>query len=292
MGFYFLKISMLPMKFLPILFFSALLFHTLNIWSQPAPDSKFKLVWEDDFNKDADGLPDPKKWKYEEGFIRNNEAQYYTRERLKNARIEQGKLIIEVHKEDTPNPFPKGPRIAHYTSASLITLGTANWKYGKIEVKAMMPRGQGVWPAIWTLGMNHDILHWPRCGEIDIMEMFGLKPDIIRGNFHYSLHGKHVSEGSSKRVVPGSGGSFHIYGMEWTPERIDLLIDGVVYGSLDVNKTTEGDYNPFRLSHYLILNLALGGAAGGTIDDSILPQRMVIDSVRVYQKETQEPFSR
>lgn len=279
-----LKASIKPMSFLPLLFlavFPCLLFAEPPDTHQPS----YNLVWEDDFSKDADGLPDPAKWKYEEGFIRNNEAQYYTKGRLKNARIEQGKLIIEVHKEEFPNLLPKGPRTAHYTSASLTTLGTANWKYGKIEVKAMMPKGQGIWPAIWTLGMNCDVLHWPRCGEIDILEMWGLQPDIIRGNFHYSLQGKHVSQGSSQRVVKGSSSSFHVYGMEWTPDRIDLLIDGVIYGSMDVNKATEGDYNPFRLPHYLILNLALGGAAGGRIDESILPQRMVVDYVRVYQTE-------
>lgn len=273
------------MKF--ALSFSLFLFPCLLFAESPVETTPlaYKLVWSDDFSKDADGLPDPAKWKYEEGFIRNNEAQYYTRERLKNARIEHGKLIIEVHKEEFPNHLPKGLRSAHYTSASLTTLGTANWKYGKIEVKAMMPKGQGVWPAIWTLGMNRDVLHWPLCGEIDILEMWGLQPDIIRGNFHYSLLGKHVSEGSSKRVVPGSSNSFHVYGMEWTPDRIDLLIDGVKYGFFDINKATSGGYNPYRLPHHLLLNLAIGGAAGGTIDDTIFPQRMMIEYVRVYQKE-------
>jgi beta-glucanase (GH16 family) len=278
---------MKPMKFTLsfILFlFPCLLFAESSVDTTP---SSYKLVWSDDFSKDADGPPDPAKWKYEVGFIRNNEAQYYTKARLENARIEHGKLIIEARKEQFSNLSPKGPRRANYTSASLTTKGLKSWKYGRIEVMAMMPKGQGVWPAIWTLGANYDQVSWPLCGEIDILEMWGLQPDIIRGNFHYSLLGKHHSEGLAKRTLLSSDRTFHAYGIEWTPDRIDLLIDGVTYGFFDVNKATRGDYNPFRLPHYLLLNLAIGGSAGGTIDDTIFPQRMVVDYVRVYQKVIQ-----
>ena len=162
------------------------------------------MVCSDDFSKDADGPPDPAKWKYKVGFIRNNEAQYYTKARLENACIEHGKLMIEARKEQFPNLLPKGPRGSNYTSASLTTKRLKSSKYVRIEVKAMIPKGQGVWPAIWTLGMNRDVVHWPRCGEIDILEMWGLEPDVIRGNFHYSLLGKHLSEVLAKHTLLSS----------------------------------------------------------------------------------------
>jgi beta-glucanase (GH16 family) len=245
----------------------------------------YTLVWADEFRQDPDGLPDPKKWDYEEGFVRNHEAQYYTRARKENARVENGQLVIEARKELFPNPTAHGPKEAQYTSASLETFGKASWTYGRIEVRAKLPAGKGVWPAIWTLGINEKdrAVGWPRCGENDIMELVGKEPGIIHGTVHYFVDGKHASKGAQMSLAHPET-DFHVYSTEWTPDRIDLFVDDTKYFSFAV-RTADNDHpNPFRKPHYLILNLALGGAWGGPIDDTIFPQRMTIDYVRVYQK--------
>ena len=247
------------------------------------PLAGYQLVWSDEFSQDPDGLPDTAKWRYEEGFIRNSEAQYYTKARKENARIENGRLIIEGRKESFPNPSSKGPPVASYTSASLETQFKASWQYGRIEVKAELPAGQGVWPAIWTLGANIPQVRWPRCGEIDIMELVGKQPGIIHGTVHYFIDGKHKSNGSQLPVEKPDT-HFYVYAAEWTPDHIDLFVDDKKYFSFDVKKADNNGDNPFLKPHFLILNLALGGTWGGPIDDSIFPQRMTIDYVRVYQK--------
>jgi beta-glucanase (GH16 family) len=272
----------------------ALTFITLHLAAQspdanpPTPPPGYQLVWSDEFSQDPDGLPDPAKWSYEEGFIRNNESQYYTKARLENARVEHGQLVIEARQESFPNPSSKGPRMASYTSAALETTGKADWQYGRFEVKAQLPAGKGVWPAIWTLGSNIKQVGWPRCGEIDIMELVGKEPGIIHGTLHYFIDGKHKSNGGQIPVgLPDA--AFHVYAAEWTPDRIDLFVDDKKYVSFDVNQATTDDGNPFRQPHFLILNLALGGTWGGPIDDSIFPQRMTIAYVRVYQKTSSAP---
>jgi len=259
--------------------------------SAPTPPPGYKLVWSDEFSREPDGLPDPTKWSYEVGFIRNNESQYYTKARKENARIENGQLIIEGRKEDyvyDDGMMDHPVKPAHYTSAALETTGKADWQYGRIEVKAQLPEGKGVWPAIWTLGSNIKHVGWPRCGEIDIMELVGKEPGIIHGTLHYFTNGKHQSSGG-QLTVDKPDGAFHVYAAEWTPDRIDLFVDDKKYVSFDVNKATNDGDNPFRKPHFLILNLALGGTWGGPIDDSIFPQRMTVDYVRVYQKTSSSP---
>ena len=154
---------------------------------RPRPRDGWRLVWSDEF--DYTGLPDPKKWDYEEGFVRNNEAQYYTRARKENARVENGMLVIEGRKEKFPVPQAssggKGRQFADYTAASLITLNKADWKFGRIEVRAKLPQGRGVWPAIWMLGSNIRQVGWPACGEIDIMEFVGHTPGFVHATVHF-----------------------------------------------------------------------------------------------------------
>jgi beta-glucanase (GH16 family) len=249
------------------------------------PPAGYTLVWSDEFRQDPDGLPDPSKWEFEEGFLRNHEAQYYTRARKENARVENGQLIIEGRKEPFPNTTSPGPKVAKYTSAALTTYGKASWTYGRIEVRAKLPAGKGVWPAIWTLGTNarDPSVGWPRCGENDIMELVGKEPGIIHGTVHYFVDGKHASKGAQTPLAHPEA-DFHVYATEWTPDRIDIMVDGATYFSFDTRKADNDHQNPFRKPHYLILNLALGGDWGGPIDDTIFPQRMTIDYVRVYQK--------
>lgn len=247
---------------------------------------EWKLVWSDEFN--GKGHPDPSKWGYESGFVRNNEKQFYTTKRLKNARLENGHLVIEGHKEaPTPDdlkgePNKKLPKI-NYTSASLHTKGLASWKFGKIEVRAQVPRGPGNWPAIWTLGDNISTVGWPRCGEIDILEFVGKDPKNIHGNAHFSVAGKHTSDHKAQPISK-PWEDFHVYSIEWDAEFIHFAVDGKRFHSFRVSKAETPDGNPFHKPHYLILNLALGGDWGGPIDDSIFPSRYLIDYVRVFQK--------
>lgn len=259
----------------------------------------WKLVWSDEF--DSDGLPDPAKWGYEEGFIRNKEKQYYTRERKENVRIENGMLVIEGHKEEFKNPryqkdstnWKQQRKFAHYTSGSINTLGKTEFLYGRVEVRAKMPQGQGMWPAIWMLGTNITEVGWPRCGEIDIMEYVGHLPHTIHGTCHFTDPGnkeKSVPKraGSGKITIQEPYNNFHLYAIEWDENQIKFFVDDQHYATLDIDEAGEGPDNPFRKPHYLLLNLALGGSWGGEIDNTVLPQQYMIDYVRVYETEKRE----
>jgi beta-glucanase (GH16 family) len=254
----------------------------------------WKLIWSDEF--DRPGLPDPSKWTYEEGFIRNNELQFYTRNRPENARVENGLLMIEARKENWRNPSydPQRPErswrfsreAADYTSASLVTQGIAEWKYGRVEVRARLPRGKGFWPAIWMLGSNREKAGWPACGEIDIMENVGFDPDTICGTIHTAKynHVKKTQKGD-KITILRPWEDFHVYAMEWDESRLDIFVDGRKYFSFS-NERSGSEAWPFDQPMYLILNVAFGGSWGGQqgIDDSALPQSMAIDYVRVFQR--------
>jgi len=270
----------------------------LSIISIPtALAGEWKLVWSDEF--DYTGLPNPKKWNYEVGFIRNRELQYYTKARKENARVENGMLIIESRKEKFKNPNyrPDAGRrsrwnvsreYADYTSASLITNGKAGWCYGRIEVRAKLPTGRGTWPAIWTLGTNIKEVGWPTCGEIDILENVGFNPDKIHANIHTKKynHVRKTGKGSSIKVSKPYK-EFHIYAIEWYEDRIDFYVDDNKYFTYENEKSGEAAW-PYDKQQYLILNTAIGGAWGGQkgVDDSIFPQKYYIDYVRVYQKQT------
>jgi beta-glucanase (GH16 family) len=237
----------------------------------------YALVWSDEF--DVDGLPNPAKWDYDTdrnsaGWY-NNEKQYYARDRLENAQVSGGKLIITARKEQLKSAPDWGGQA--YTSARLVTRGKASWTYGFIEVRAKLPCGRGTWPAIWMLGTKGT---WPDDGEIDIMEQVGSKPTRIFGTLHTQ-----VSRG------PGTGGetqiadacsAFHNYQLTWTPNEILIGVDNVNYYRGIATKS----YStwPFDFPQYLLLNIALGGDLGGTIDDAIFPVTLEIEHVRVYQK--------
>jgi beta-glucanase (GH16 family) len=250
---------------------------------------EWQLIWSDEFN--YEGLPDPTKWTYEEGFIRNYEMQYYTQATKKNARVENGMLVIEGRKEKFKNPkyqadsdkWHQQRKFVNYTSASLTTLNKASWKYGRIEVRAKLPRGKGVWPAIWTLGENCLQTGWPRCGEIDIMEFFGKEPNEIQANIHYAAHETHRWNGRRLQTHQPYA-NFHIYAIEWYPDRIDFFFDTIKYFTFTIDSTGKSKENPFRQPHYLLINLALGGIWGDPINDKILPQQYLIDYVRVYRR--------
>ena len=258
-----------------------------------APGAGWKLAWADEFDKP--GLPDPAKWGYETGFVRNNEAQFYTRERGENARVENGMLIIEARKEHYRNPDfntnnPAGSRrraeFAEYTSASLNTRGKASWTHGRIEVRAKLPAGRGTWPAIWMLGTNHRQVGWPACGEIDIMEEVGFDPGVIQAHIHTAKynHVRGTSKGASV-TIPDAAAAFHVYAVEWDKDHMDFFVDDRKYFAYQ-NEGSGTEAWPFDQDQYVLLNLAIGGSWGGAkgIDDAIFPQRFCIGYVRVYQK--------
>jgi beta-glucanase (GH16 family) len=262
----------------------------LLVFSAKSAAGDWQLVWSDEF--DSPGLADKAKWTYESGFVRNNELQFYTTARSENARVENGCLVIEGRKERFPNPFYRAnasqenrranAQFANYTSASLTTEGKFSFQYGRIEVRAKLPQGRGVWPAIWMLGTSMRSKGWPSCGETDIMEFVGKEPKYVHATMHFSKDGRHASKGD-KLAVAQPWADFHTYTVEWTSERMDFYFDDQKYFSFDVDAAGTGADNPFRQPQYLILNLALGGSWGGEMDDSILPQRYLIDYVRCYK---------
>lgn len=254
----------------------------------PAPialPQGYSLVWSDEFNQD--GLPDAAKWSYDTAFNKrgwhNEEKQYYSAARSKNARIDDGRLIIEAHAERLdPRRFPDWGG-QDYTSARLITRGKASWTYGYFEARAKLPCGVGTWPAIWTLADKQN-LKWPDDGEIDIMEHVGYDPGVV----HQTIHTKafnHVlgTHKAGQLKVPDACDAFHLYQLHWTPERLRMGIDGRQV--FTVERSEDPAEWPFDGPQYLLLNLAIGGAWGGKegIDDKALPERMEVDYVRVYQ---------
>ena len=237
---------------------------------------KAVLLWADEFN--GKGLPDASKWGYEVGFVRNNEKQYYTLERTQNVRQEAGNLVIESLKEDFQG--------ANYTSASINTLDKKLFEGDiRIEVSAKLPQGKGIWPAIWMMGANIKQVGWPKCSELDIMEFVGHTPGKVFGTLHWwdSLTAKedtHLSKGNSL-MVSDLHTAFHVYSLERKGKTISLFIDGK--NLLTFAAPATAYENTFTGPLYLLLNTAVGGSWGGDIDDSIFPQKFLIDYVRVYK---------
>ncbi len=229
----------------------------------------WKLTWSDEFN--YAGLPDTTKWGNEVGFIRNNELQYYTKQRLDNSIVKDGNLMIIGKKESYKN--------ADFTSASLVTDGKHSWTFGKIEARIKLPKGQGMWPAFWMLGQNIHQVGWPKCGEIDIMEHIN-NEDLAYGTLHWD-NGKHVSSGGK---TPCDVTQFHNYSIEWDSESVKWFLDGEKYWEVNIKEAINST-EEFQKPHYIILNLAIGGDWPKNPDaTTTFPDTMLVDYVRVYQK--------
>jgi beta-glucanase (GH16 family) len=234
-------------------------------------------VWQDEF--DNTGLPDATKWDYDIGGSGwgNREAQYYTKT-LKNAHVENGKLSIEALKENLSSNS--------YTSARMVTKGKGDWLYGKFEIRAKLPQGRGTWPAIWMLATNqtYGSQYWPDNGEIDIMEHVGFDPNVIHGSLHTKWFNFTINTEITKTLtVPSALSDFHNYVLEWYPDSIKVFVDDVKYLKFE-NKAYDWQGWPFNQKFHILLNVAVGGDWGGQkgIDDSIFPQKMEVDYVRVY----------
>jgi beta-glucanase (GH16 family) len=239
----------------------------------PGP-AGWTLVFSDDF--DTAGALDPAKWGYEIGYVRNDERQYYT-SRSENVRAEGGSLVIEGRQE----PYHG----YGYTSASINTRGRFEFLYGRVEVRAKLPTGNGTWPAIWMLGTNISEAGWPACGEIDIMENVGFDPLRIHGSVHTAAYNHTIGTQKTATVtVANPWEDFHVYAMEWFADRIDVFVDGQKYFTFR-NEGTGSRTWPFDKPQYLLVNLAIGGTWGGQkgIDDSRFPHRYLVDYVRVYK---------
>ena len=252
----------------------------------------YKLVWSDEFNDD--GPPDPKNWNFEQGFVRNHEAQWYQPE---NAWCSGGHLIIEARKDPKPNPLYEAgssdwrrhsPTI-EYTSASLRTRGLHSWRYGRFEMRAKIDADGGMWPAFWTLGEKGE---WPSNGEIDIMEYYRR---ILLANIATGTGKRNSPLWFSRRVPLDSLGgdewarAFHVWRMDWDEKEIRLSVDGRTLLEKPVDSLVNRDgsgVNPFRQSQYLLVNLAVGGDAGGDPGGTVFPRRYEIDYIRVYQKDS------
>jgi beta-glucanase (GH16 family) len=248
----------------------------------PTGVEEWRLVWSDEF--DSPGLPDSSKWTADVGGSGwgNNELQYYSEARPENARVEGGLLIVEARRE------PLGGRA--YSSARLKT--RTGWMYGRIEVRAKLPRGRGTWPAIWMLPQKGTYAQggWPDNGEIDIMEHVGFDPEMVHASVHTRAY-NHVdrTQRTAQTPVPGAQDDFHVYAVEWTAERIRAFVDGREYFAFANERLSnpQADWRqwPFDREFHILLNLAVGGNWGGQrgVDESIWPQRMEIDYVRVLQ---------
>ncbi|SEA45275.1 Glycosyl hydrolases family 16 [Chitinophaga terrae (ex Kim and Jung 2007)] len=259
---------------------------------QPAAAQKkkgWKLIWQEEFN--YTGLPDTSKWSYEVGHVRNREQQYYTNARPENIQVADGLLHIKGRKEDWPNAaYNPGSRewnrkdsLARYTSASINTNKKFAFTYGRIEVRAKLPAGGGMWPAIWMLGADHSHGGWPMAGEIDIMEFIGNEPSNIYGTIHWGKAGGGHTSSGSKISAPSLHDDFHVYAVEWNRDELSVWFDDSVYHRFPLAKAQAGDFNAFRHPFYILLNLAMGADWPGPIDDSVLPQELLVDWVRVYQ---------
>ncbi|MBD0331634.1 MAG: glycoside hydrolase family 16 protein [Chitinophagaceae bacterium] len=241
-------------------------------------EHSLKMVWADEFN--YSGIPDSTKWNYDTGGHGwgNNELQYYTANRLENARVENGTLIIEARNESWMGK--------KFTSARLTTKGKGDWKYGRIEVRARLPKGTGSWPAIWMLASTTP-LRWPDDGEVDIMEHVGFD----QGRVHASVHTKkynHVigTQKTANTVVPDCSEKFHKYTLDWRPNAINISVDDHQYFTFG-NEHRGEDAWPFTKPFHLLLNIAVGGNWGGQkgVDSAAFPMKMEIDYVRVYQRK-------
>lgn len=237
-----------------------------------AQQTKRKLVWEENFNSKT---LDEKVWNFELGDgcpnncgWGNNEKEIYTD---KNHTIKDGKLIITVSKEGD-----------HYTSTRITTAGKKEFQYGRMEARAKIPVGKGIWPAFWMLGSNISKVGWPKSGEIDILEYVGRDPHQVYTTLHtQDSHGN--SKNSKKTEIQNVEDGFHVYAIEWTKDKIEFFVDDLSVYTFQP-EIKNGDNWPFNQPFFFLLNVAVGGNFGGQdVDNTIFPQQFVIDYVRVYQ---------
>ena len=259
-------------------------------------ETPYTLVWADEFN--GNGTVDATNWSFENGFVRNEEVQWY---QSANASLQGGNLVIEGRKENPINTrlnpnyvagstdWRKSRQYINYTSSSIKTVGKKSWLYGRFEIRAKVTNLTGTWPAIWTLGNSCE---WPSNGEVDIMENYG---GNILANFAWGTNIRWSAkwDGYKKSMTslltkdPDWLNKFHIWTLDWDENRMSIYLDDELLNEVNLNTTLNGtaacsSQNPFKQRHYLLLNLALG-AAGGSVTNLTFPTQYLVDYVRVYQ---------
>jgi beta-glucanase (GH16 family) len=253
------------------------------------------LVWHDEF--DRDGPVDERDWTYERGFVRNQEAQWYSPD---NVRCADGVLVIEARREEHANPdfdersqdWRRARTRASYTSGSIKTRGLHEWLYGRFEMRGRIDTRPGLWPAFWTVGVARP---WPGCGELDILEYYR---GILLANAAWASpkSGAAVWDDSKTPLATIAGAEsvaawssrFHVWRMDWDETRIRFFVDGRLLNEVDVERArneTADRALPFREPQHVILNLAIGGTSGGDPTATEFPARFEVDWVRVWQRE-------
>jgi beta-glucanase (GH16 family) len=245
-----------------------------------APAGDWKLVWADEFDAPDGSAIDPTRWTFDTGGggWGNGEWEYYT-DTTDNAYIQDGALVIKATKDQNADHS--------YTSARVVTRGRGDWLYGLFEIRARLPQGQGIWPAIWMLPADWEYGSWPLSGEIDIMELVGHEPATVYGTIHFG--NPHESSVDQYDLDSGTyADDFHIFSLEWEPDEIRWYVDGNQYQTQAewfTSSSKGGSLAPFDKRFYLILNIAIGGQWPGSPDaTTVFPQTMYVDYVRVYQK--------
>ncbi len=236
----------------------------------------YNLLWQDEFNGTQVNTND---WAYDIGTGSwgwgNNELQYYRKE---NSWVADNVLTIEAKKENFGGQS--------YTSSRLKTQQKFSYQYGRIDTRALLPKGKGLWPAIWMLGDNITQVSWPDCGEIDIMEMIGDTENQVHGTAHWEYDGTHASSGGTKTLLSTDDNyseAYHVFSVIWDENTLKWFVDDQQYYTLDI---TGADMSEFHQSYFLILNLAVGGNWPGSPDQTtIFPQQMKVDYIRVFQKQ-------
>lgn len=236
----------------------------------------YNLIWNDEFSGTSVSSSN---WSFETGTGNggwgNNELQYYTAE---NASVEAETLIIEAKKQQVGS--------SAYTSARLISRNKVSFKYGRVDIRALLPHGKGMWPALWMLGDNISSVGWPKCGEIDIMEMIGSSNNslekIVHGTIHWDNNG-HASSGGSYTLPTGSlVTSYHVFSIIWNETSISWYVDDHLYHHENISAA---DRSEFHQDFWFILNVAVGGNWPGSPNETtVFPQRMKVDYMRVFQK--------
>jgi beta-glucanase (GH16 family) len=251
------------------------------------------LVWQEEF--DTSDSVNSANWSFENGFMRNNELQWYQEP---NANVVDGKLVITGKRELIKNTkfdseskdWRRNREFAEYTSSSINTRGKYEFQYGIMEVRAKIDTAMGIWPAIWTLGISKP---WPSNGEIDVMEYYRVKGQAtILANAAWADEGQYNAKWDEAKIPfskflekdPEWPSKFHLWRMEWTEKTIKLFLDDELLNEVDLARTVNPDgFNPFHQPHYILLNLAIGGN-GGNPSETLFPKEYVVDYVRVYQK--------
>lgn len=231
----------------------------------------YELVWSDEFNGNS---LDTNTWNYEIGTGSwgwgNNEQQYYTD---RNIKVSNGTMKITAKREDYGG--------MKYTSSRITTKNKKNFKYGKIEARIKMPKFKGVWPAFWMLGANQDSVGWPKCGEIDIMEAIN-DENLVYGTLHWFNDPGNNNADSGSSVAVANRTEYHVYGVEWTADKLRWYVDGKVYRTMDVSNDS---FSEVRKEYFVIFNMAIGGQwPGYDIDETAFPATMEVDWVRAYKK--------